>query len=68
MSQSELTTVVYELLDAHRDTIELAEDLVDDCWRAHLDYIRALQRRARELLAGATAVDQREHPRRETLR
>lgn len=48
-----LTTLVYELLDAHLDTVDLAEALPQDRWRAHLDYLRALQRRARELLADA---------------
>lgn len=46
-----LTTLSYELLDAHRDTIELAGDLPDEPWRAHLDYLFALQRVGRELLA-----------------
>jgi hypothetical protein len=46
-----LTTLSYELLDAHGDTIELATDLPADQWRAHLDYLRALQRSGRELLA-----------------
>jgi hypothetical protein len=39
------------LLDAHRDTIELAADLPDERWLPHLDYLRALQRTGRELLA-----------------
>ena len=54
----ELTALVYELLDAHADTAELAGELVDDPrWDAHLDYLRALQRLAREELAN---VDLRE--------
>jgi hypothetical protein len=48
-----LTAVVYELLDAHQDTVDLAEDLPEESWRAHLDYLRALQRRGHELLAKA---------------
>jgi len=45
-------TLIYELLDAHRDTAEIAQDLCDDPeWAAHLDYLRALQRTGRELLA-----------------
>jgi hypothetical protein len=48
-----LTTLVYELLDAHQDTVELAEDFGGESWRAHLDYLRALQRKGRELLASA---------------
>jgi hypothetical protein len=46
-----LTALIYELLDAHQDTIELAEPFADRCWRAHLDYLRALGRTGRELLA-----------------
>lgn len=65
-----LLTLIYELLDAHRDTLELTigppspidDDLGtgalrDDAWRAHLDYLRALQRRGRELLAKADAAN-----------
>lgn len=50
-----LTTLIYELLDAHRDTVELADGLPDESWRAHVDYLRALQRTGRELLARANA-------------
>jgi hypothetical protein len=49
-------TLVYELLDAHQDTVELADEFVDEPWRAHLEYIRALQRTGRELLATAQAA------------
>jgi hypothetical protein len=48
-----LTALIYELLDAHLDTLELAKDLLEERWRAHLDYLRALQRAARELIASA---------------
>lgn len=48
-----LTALVYELLDAHLDTLELAKDLLEEPWLAHLDYLRALQRTARELIASA---------------
>jgi hypothetical protein len=45
-------TLIYELLDAHQDTAEIAEHLCDEpVWAAHLDYLRALQRTGRELLA-----------------
>jgi hypothetical protein len=50
----ELAALLYELLDAHSDTAELAAELVhegDLRWRAHLDYLRALQRAGREALA-----------------
>jgi hypothetical protein len=49
---ADLVALTYELLDAHSDTAELAASARDDlCWDAHLDYLRALQRNARELLA-----------------
>jgi hypothetical protein len=44
--------LMYELLDAHADTAELASHL--ECepeWAAHLEYLRALQRAGREALA-----------------
>jgi hypothetical protein len=45
--------LIYELLDAHDDTARLAaaRDEVDPGWRAHLDYLRALQRKGREAVA-----------------
>jgi hypothetical protein len=46
-----LIDLVYELLDAHTDTVDLASDIVDPAWEAHADYVRALQRRGREILA-----------------
>ena len=49
---SSLAELVYELLDAHVDTISLAEERPEtDGWAAHLDYIRDLQRVGRERLA-----------------
>ena len=48
---SELMDLVYELLDAHTDTVVLASNLTDPAWEAHTDYIRALHRRGREILA-----------------
>ncbi len=46
------TELLYELLDAHLDTMRLAGQLEDDpAWAAHLDYLRGLQRVAREALA-----------------
>jgi hypothetical protein len=48
----ELARLVYELLDAHADTEQLSRDREQDLvWRAHLDYLRNLQRVAREVLA-----------------
>jgi hypothetical protein len=52
----ELALVVYELLDAHDDTVRLGEGLDSDLrWRAHLDYLRGLQRVGREALARESA-------------
>jgi hypothetical protein len=49
---AEVPTLIYELLDAHADTAELASELSSDPeWGAHLDYLCALQRHARALLA-----------------
>jgi hypothetical protein len=48
----EAAALIYELLDAHYDTAELAQELeYDEAWQAHLDYLRALQRKGRETLA-----------------
>lgn len=52
-----LIALGYELLDAHLDTIDLAADLSDDPWRAHLEYLRALQRTGRELVAQASSAE-----------
>jgi hypothetical protein len=53
-----LAALAYELLDAHADTAQLADDLpYDRSWAAHLDYLRALQRKGREMLA-RTAPDE----------
>lgn len=47
-----MSSLIYELLDAHSDTANLARCLdVDPDWAAHLDYLRDLQRVAREGLA-----------------
>jgi hypothetical protein len=57
--------LIHELLDAHADTVELAtppgtswseaagwpQSFRRLRWDAHLDYLRALQRRGREILA-----------------
>jgi hypothetical protein len=49
---SQVTTLVYELLDAHVDTTLLAAGLEQDpLWSAHLDYLRALHREGRKQLA-----------------
>ncbi|MGZ4251552.1 MAG: hypothetical protein ACXVUE_25030 [Solirubrobacteraceae bacterium] len=47
-----LTDLVYELLDAHCDTISLVDEADDGgVWAAHLSYLRDLQRVGRETLA-----------------
>ena len=47
-----LTELVYELLDAHGDTMTLAGELLDDpAWAAHVNYLQGLQRVGREGLA-----------------
>ena len=47
-----VTSLVYELLDAHDDTARMASELeLDPLWQAHLEYLRALQRKGRETLA-----------------
>ena len=54
ISGGDVTELVYELLDAHADTMRMASYLDDDpAWAAHLDYLRDLQRVGREALAGA---------------
>jgi hypothetical protein len=53
----QLAELVYELLDAHQDTTDLARDRVADVrWAAHLDYLRRLQRIGREALARTDAA------------
>jgi hypothetical protein len=49
-----VTELVYELLDAHVDTMRMARYLDGDpAWAAHLAYLRDLQRVGREALAHA---------------
>ena len=51
-NDSDLTALVYELLDAHGDTMRLAAELeTQPLWAAHLGYLRDLQRLGRETLA-----------------
>lgn len=57
MAMPDLLELVYELLDAHADTVKLAGQLEpDEDWRAHLEYLRALQRHGRRMLAETTAA------------
>jgi hypothetical protein len=52
-----VTELLYELLDAHVDTMRLARDFDGDpAWAAHLDYLRDLQRVGREALAHAPSA------------
>jgi len=53
-----LAALVQELLDAHCDTLCLADDAgagEEVAWDAHLDYLRALQRVGQRALAEVTA-------------
>jgi hypothetical protein len=51
-AQTRLTELVYELLDAHADTVRMLSDPgLDAGWGVHLDYLRDLQRVGREVLA-----------------
>lgn len=50
-----LIDLVYELLDAHSDAMALASEIRDPAWEAHSDYVRALQRRSREIIAVMSA-------------
>lgn len=55
LSLERATQLIYELIDAHDDTTRLAEGQpLDLHWRAHLAYLRDLQRVAREELARLT--------------
>ena len=62
-SGADLAELAYELLDAHTDTAQLIDGLpYEPSWAAHLDYLRALQRKGRELLA--RTVPEERSPRR----
>jgi hypothetical protein len=51
-TSEEIAALIYELLDAHDDTSRLAGAMTSgQDWDAHLDYLRALQRTGREVLA-----------------
>jgi hypothetical protein len=52
--------LIYELLDAHDDTAQMAAEFTEDpVWQAHLEYLRGLQRTGREVLARITLEDER---------
>jgi hypothetical protein len=60
-SPAKLVELVYELLDAHDDTMRLAQGTAcEEDWAAHLDYLRSLQRVGREQLAHACEHSQAE--------
>jgi hypothetical protein len=47
-----LVNLVYELLDAHQDTVRFgAENSADPYWQAHVSYLRDLQRIGKETVA-----------------
>ena len=55
---TDMAALAYELLDAHADTAQLTDGLIyDPSWAAHLDYLRGLQRKGREMLASTTAEE-----------
>ena len=60
VSVDDLVALVLELLDAHRDTVELVKRPVRSPevigWAAHLDYLQALQRVGRAALARVAVV------------
>jgi hypothetical protein len=52
-----LVALTYELLDAHADTRQLAEDVATPTeWDSHVAYLRDLQRVGRETLARVAAA------------
>lgn len=64
----ELIALTYELLDAHSDTAALVRRTTGArseepwppgalLWAAHLDYLKALQRKAREIVAGGPSEE-----------
>ena len=56
IAEGYVTELLYELLDAHVDTMRLADGLdAEPAWAAHLDYLRDLQRVGREALARAAS-------------
>ena len=62
-ASTDVISLVYELLDAHRDTADLAGGLgPDERWAAHLDYLRALQRMGRRALAEMSVEGKRHGP------
>jgi hypothetical protein len=57
----QLARLVYELLDAHADTLRLADGLSTDLiLQTHLHYLRDLQRVGREILARGVTGESRE--------
>jgi hypothetical protein len=53
-ARDQLTELVYELLDAHADTLRLIDEPTTLGWGAHLEYLRDLQRVGRDVLAHAS--------------
>lgn len=51
--------LIYELLDAHDDTIRIVADAdLGPTYEAHLQYLRDLQRTGREVLARITQCEE----------
>jgi hypothetical protein len=60
--RAELIELIYELLDAHDDTAAILSRALrgvnprtELVWRAHLDYLRDLQREGRRIVAACAA-------------
>jgi|GraSoiStandDraft_5_1057265.scaffolds.fasta_scaffold2757977_1 hypothetical protein len=57
MTVDQLSQLVYELLDAHADTICMGDEMAGGLeWEAHLEYLRDLQRFSRGVLANLQPV------------
>jgi hypothetical protein len=57
-ASAQLTELVYELLDAHEDTLRLSEDVGETAeWAAHRAYLRDLHRAAHAALARLRPLD-----------
>ena len=58
-ASAELTELIYELLDAHEDTLRLSDDAIGETaeWCVHRAYLRDLRRTGHEALARLEALD-----------
>jgi hypothetical protein len=59
IAMTDRISLVYELLDAHLDTADLAAGFeCDERWAAHLGYLRALQRIGRQAVGEMSIEDE----------